>query len=188
VGLVARTPTILTQHCRELDPPEQGFVRCKDHQSGKWVRKPRPPEMPFPGSKSRCAAMNAGVRRRPWSLSAGLLTSSIDARAWCRRCSHPFGNYTCEFWLDHETARISEIHGFWKARELMQSPSSGSPILRGKAGDTEGVRSVSGSRPARRPICAAQRRIFLRCWIGDEKNGSKALFLVSQSVEEPRSD
>jgi hypothetical protein len=27
-------------------------VRCRDHQTGKWVRKPRPAEMPFPGSKS----------------------------------------------------------------------------------------------------------------------------------------
>jgi RHS repeat-associated protein len=40
------------KHCREFDPPERDFVRCKDHQSGKWVRKPRPAEMPFPGAKS----------------------------------------------------------------------------------------------------------------------------------------
>lgn len=34
--------------CRELNPPDRRFVECKHHQSGKWIRRPRPPEMPFP--------------------------------------------------------------------------------------------------------------------------------------------
>jgi len=41
-----------SKHCRELSPPEQGFVECKHHQTGKWIRKPRPANMPFPGAKS----------------------------------------------------------------------------------------------------------------------------------------
>jgi RHS repeat-associated protein len=41
-----------SKHCRELNPPEEKFVECKHHQTGKWIRKPRPANMPFPGSKS----------------------------------------------------------------------------------------------------------------------------------------
>lgn len=37
---------------RELSPPEKDFVECKHHQTGKWIRKPRPSGMPFPGAKA----------------------------------------------------------------------------------------------------------------------------------------
>lgn len=36
------------KHCREFNPPQRNAIECKHHQSGKWVKKPRPPEMPFP--------------------------------------------------------------------------------------------------------------------------------------------
>jgi RHS repeat-associated protein len=39
------------KHCREYDPPDPRFVECRD-PDGKKVRKPRPPEMPFPGPKA----------------------------------------------------------------------------------------------------------------------------------------
>jgi RHS repeat-associated protein len=41
-----------SKHCRELNPPEEKFVECKHHQTGKWIRKPRSANMPFPGAKS----------------------------------------------------------------------------------------------------------------------------------------
>jgi len=45
--------------CRELKPPELGFVECKHHQTGKWIRKPRPANMPFPGAKSETSCPDA---------------------------------------------------------------------------------------------------------------------------------
>jgi len=35
--------------CRELNPPDPRYVECKHHQTGKWIKKPRPSDMPFPG-------------------------------------------------------------------------------------------------------------------------------------------
>jgi len=54
------------KHCREFDPPDPKFVQCRDHQSGKRVKKPRPPEMPYPGPKAEmcgddCQQMIADV-------------------------------------------------------------------------------------------------------------------------------
>jgi len=37
--------------CRELTPPDPRFVECKHHQTGKWIRHPRPTDMPFPSPK-----------------------------------------------------------------------------------------------------------------------------------------
>lgn len=38
------------KHCREFNPPQRNFVECRHHQSGKYIKKPRPPEMPYPNS------------------------------------------------------------------------------------------------------------------------------------------
>ena len=37
------------KHCREFNPPQRKFIECKDHQTGKWSRVPRPAERPYPG-------------------------------------------------------------------------------------------------------------------------------------------
>jgi len=42
------------KHCREFNPPQRDFVRCSPNQTGKWVRKPMPPEMPFPMPRDLC--------------------------------------------------------------------------------------------------------------------------------------
>jgi RHS repeat-associated protein len=49
------------KHCRELSPPEVGFVECRHHQTGKWIRKPRPEQMPFPKPKPATQGMCESV-------------------------------------------------------------------------------------------------------------------------------
>ncbi|MCW8930772.1 MAG: hypothetical protein OQL19_11090 [Gammaproteobacteria bacterium] len=46
--------------CRELNPPDPKFVQCKHHQSGKWIKKPRPSGMPFPGSNNKSMQCDDG--------------------------------------------------------------------------------------------------------------------------------
>jgi RHS repeat-associated protein len=36
------------KHCKEFDPPDPRFVQCKDHQTGKKKKVPRPENMPYP--------------------------------------------------------------------------------------------------------------------------------------------
>ena len=37
------------KYCREFNPLQRKFIECKDHQTGKWSRVPRPAERPYPG-------------------------------------------------------------------------------------------------------------------------------------------
>ena len=46
------------KHCRELNPPDPRFVECQHYQSGKWIRRPRPDDMPFPEPKKRMSCEN----------------------------------------------------------------------------------------------------------------------------------
>lgn len=57
--------------CREFDPPDPDSVECRHHQTGKWIKKPRPPGMPMPTPKAKREVCDADCQQTAiWVVGA----------------------------------------------------------------------------------------------------------------------
>jgi RHS repeat-associated protein len=71
------------KNCRELDPPEENFVECRHHQTGKWIKKHRPPGMPYPGPETAKSQMCGPTCQRTWQMTRDAVTGLMILTLVC---------------------------------------------------------------------------------------------------------